>query len=64
MTSRPPTESGPKDGESESDDKAPMDRFNDLAKGVFGVSRESYEKEEKRYRERPSGGKGRPPKPA
>lgn len=50
MASPPPTESGPKDGENDGE-KPAMDKFKDLAKGVFGVSRASYEVEEQRFRE-------------
>lgn len=54
MASRPPTESDPKGAEN-ADDKASMDRFKGLAKGVFGVSRASYEEEERKFRERERG---------
>jgi hypothetical protein len=51
MASRPPPpESGPKEGESVSDEP-PLDRFSRLAKGLFGVSRPEFEEVERRERE-------------
>lgn len=60
MGSQPPTESDPKDAESE-DPEAKMTRgnFESLAKGLFGVSREDLKKAEDRARER-----GRKAKPS
>lgn len=52
MTSRPPSEGSPKGGESdEPEDKVTRGNFESLAKGLFGVSRESYEAEERKFRE-------------
>jgi hypothetical protein len=44
MSSQPPTESDPRDGES-ADEKTT--RFKALAKGLFGVSREEFAAQEK-----------------
>ena len=53
MTSRPPSESDPRAGESEEpEDKVTRGNFESLAKGLFGISRASYEAEERRFRER------------
>lgn len=53
MTSRPPSEGSPKGGESdEPEDKVTRGNFESLAKGLFGVSRQSYEAEERKFRER------------
>jgi hypothetical protein len=52
MGSQPPTENDPKGGESESDDRPTLDKFNSLAKGLFGVAREDLEKAEKRFKDR------------
>jgi len=51
MTSQPPSESAPKGGESEEpEDKVTRGNFESLARGLFGVSRSSYEEEERKFR--------------
>ena len=47
MGSQPPTENEAKGAESESDEPS-LDRFNSLAKGLFGVSREDLKKAQDR----------------
>lgn len=57
MNSQPPSEGVPRAGESEDpEDKVTRTNFESLAKGLFGVSRASYEEEERRFRERPKSG--------
>jgi hypothetical protein len=58
MASRPPTESDPKDAESGRDEQT-LDKFNSLAKGLFGVAREDLKKAEERFK-----GRSRPVKRA
>ncbi len=61
MTSRPPSESAPKgEGSEDPEDKVTRGNFESLAKGLFGVSRESYAAEERRFREREKAEKKRP----
>jgi hypothetical protein len=61
MTSQPPSEGKPKGGESEEpEDKVTRGNFESLAKGLFGVSRESYEVEERKFRARGSAEKPKP----
>ena len=48
MASPPLPESAPKDGENAN----PEDRFKRLAKGLFGVSRADYQKQEDQFRDR------------
>lgn len=52
MGSQPPTESDPKGGESESDDRPTLDKFSSLAKGLFGVAREDLKEAEDRFKDR------------
>ena len=52
MGSQPPTESDPKGEESESDDRPTMDKFNSLAKGLFGVERGALKEAEQRFKDR------------
>ena len=52
MGSQPPTENQGKGAESESDDRPPLDKFNSLAKGLFGVEREDLKKAEDRFKGR------------
>jgi hypothetical protein len=52
MPSRPPPpENDPKGGES-ADEKPSLDKFNSLAKGLFGVARDDLEKAERRFKDR------------
>jgi hypothetical protein len=61
MTSRLPSEGNPRAGESEDpEDKVTRGNFESLAKGLFGVSRASYEAEERKFRERESASKRKP----
>ena len=54
MGSHPPTENEAKGAESESDEPS-LDRFNSLAKGLFGVDRETLKEAERRFKERGQG---------
>lgn len=59
MPSRPPPESAPKGGGSEEpESKVTRGNFEALAKGLFGVSREAYEEQERREGRAKKGGKG------
>jgi hypothetical protein len=61
MTSRPPSESPPKGGESEEpEDKVTRGNFESLAKGLFGVSPKQYAQAEARHKAK--GGAQRRPK--
>ena len=69
MPSRPHSEGHPRAGEDEEpEDKVTRGNFEVLAKGLFGVSREDYRKEEDRHRGRERTAKaslgGSPTKPA
>jgi hypothetical protein len=59
MGSQPPTENGDKGEGSESDDRPALDKFNSLAKGLFGVERGALKEAERRFKDR-----DRKPKPS
>lgn len=52
MGSQPPTENEDKGAVNESDDRPTLDRFNSLAKGLFGVDRDAMKEAEQRFKER------------
>jgi hypothetical protein len=52
MGSQLPPENEDKGEVSASDDGAPLDKFNSLAKGLFGVEREALKEAEQRFRDR------------
>ena len=52
MGSQPPTENGDKGEGSESDDRPALDKFNSLAKGLFGVARDELAEAERQFKAR------------
>jgi hypothetical protein len=52
MGSQPPTENEDRGEGSESDDRPPLDKFNSLAKGLFGVARGDLKEAEDQFKDR------------